>query len=301
LRPGGIAAEIAPAKVNLTLRVGGKRPDGYHNIESLVAFADLHDALRLTPAGDLSLKVDGPFVLQSGATDDNLVLKAARLLAREVPDLQTGHFDLTKNLPAAAGLGGGSSDAAAALRLLARLNGLAFDDPRLHAAAVATGADVPVCLDPRSRIMRGVGDVLSQPLTLAPLHAVLVNPGIVTATKAVFAAFDAMHPDKPAECAAAPPLEKLSEPALASWLTGEANELEPAAISLHGVIEDVLAALRGTASCKLARMSGSGATCFGLFDAAGAAAAAHALHRRHPDWWVHAVVLSEDLNANSNA
>ena len=200
MRAGGIAAEIAPAKINLTLRVGGKRPDGYHNIESLVAFADLHDALRLTPAADLSLKVDGPFVLQSGPADDNLVLKAARLFARQVPGLQIGHFDLTKNLPAAA-----------------------------------------------------------------------------------------------------PPLEKLSEPSLASWLAGEANELESAAISLQGVIEDVLADLRSAAGCKLARMSGSGANCFGLFDAAGAAATAHALHRRHPDWWVRAAVLSEDLNANSNA
>jgi 4-diphosphocytidyl-2-C-methyl-D-erythritol kinase len=257
--------------------------------------------LRLTPAADLSLKVDGPFVLQSGPTDDNLVLKAARLLAREVPGLQTGHFDLTKNLPAAAGLGGGSSDAAAALRLLARLNGLVLDDPRLHAAAIATGADVPVCLDPRSRIMRGVGDVLSQPLTLAPLHAVLVNPGVATETKAVFAAFDAKNPDKPAECAAAPPLEKLSEPALASWLAGEANDLESAA---HLAARRDRGRARGfarRAGCKLARMSGSGATCFGLFDAAEAVAAAHAIHRRHPDWWVHAAVLSEDLNANSNA
>ncbi len=300
--PGGIAAETAPAKVNLTLRVGGKRPDGYHNIESLVVFAGECDALRLTLNGALSLSVDGPFVLQSGPADDNLVIKAARLLARDVPGLASGHFELTKNLPAAAGLGGGSSDAAAALRLLARLNELAPHDTRLHAAALNSGADVPVCLDPRPRIMRGIGDVLSEPLALSPLHAVLVNPGIATATGDVFAAFDAMNADKPAELPAMPLLEQLGEAALVGWLGAQANDLEPAAISLHPVIGQVLSGLRALPGCKLARMSGSGATCFGLFGADGETAmAAQTLHRRHPDWWVRATILSENLDGNSPA
>ena len=166
-----------------------------------------------------------------------------------------------------------------------------------------SGADVPVCLDPRSRIMRGVGDVLSQPLALAPLHAVLVNPGIATATRAVFAAFDAKNPDQPAECAAAPPLEKLSEPRWQAGSPARPTISKPAAISLHRVDRATCSRhLRGAAGCRLARMSGSGATCFGLFDAAACGGSgAHAIHRRHPDWWVRAAVLSEDLDANSNA
>jgi len=302
LRPsGGIAVEIAPAKVNLTLRVGGKRPDGYHNIESLVAFAHECDVLRLTPGAALSLAVDGPFIVQSGSVEDNLVIKAARLLARDVPGLKSGHFELTKNLPAAAGLGGGSSDAAAALRLLTRLNALAPGDARLHAAATATGADVPVCLDPRPRIMRGVGHVLSEPLALAPLHAVLVNPGIATATRSVFKAFDAVNPNKAMELAAAPFLEQLSEAALIAWLADQTNDLEQASISLHPVIGKVLAALQSMSGCQLARMSGSGASCFGLFGASDAAAAAQTLQHRHPAWWVRATSLSENLDGNSGA
>lgn len=301
LPPGGIAADIAPAKVNLTLRVGGKRPDGYHNIESLVAFAGESDALRLTPGDALSLSVDGPFVLQSGPVDGNLVLKAAHLLARDLRGFRSGHFELTKNLPAAAGLGGGSSDAASALRLLARLNALAPSDARLYTAALATGADVPVCLDPRPRIMRGIGETLSEPLALPALHAVLVNPGITTTTRDVFQAFDAMNPNKAMEFAAAASLEQLSEAALIAWLKGQTNDLEPAAISLHPIIGEALAALRTMPGCKLARMSGSGATCFGLFGAADASAASRTLQHRHYDWWVRATVLNENLDGNSPA
>lgn len=299
--PGGIAAEIAPAKVNLTLQVGGRRPDGYHNIESLVVFAGESDALRLTPAASLSLAVEGPFVVQCGPAEKNLIVKAAHLLAQDVPGLALGHFELTKNLPAAAGLGGGSSDAAATLRLLARLNELSLHDGRLHAVAAAVGADVPVCLHPAPRIMRGVGDVLSEPLALPPLHAVLANPGIITATKDVFAAFDAMNADKAVEPTAAPLLEKLSETALIAWLSDHPNDLEPPAVKLHPEISDTLSALRAAPGCKLARMSGSGATCFGLFSEAGAEAAARTLARAHPGWWVRATTLGENLDGNSPA
>ena len=142
------------AKVNLTLRVNGRRVDGYHDLESVVAFADCADRLTLTPGPDLDLKMSGPLAQACGETSDNLVLKAARLLAERVPDMKAGSFDLDKVLPVAAGIGGGSADAAAALRLLARTNGIALDDSPLMTAAKAVGADVPVCLDSRPRIMR---------------------------------------------------------------------------------------------------------------------------------------------------
>jgi 4-diphosphocytidyl-2-C-methyl-D-erythritol kinase len=295
---GGIAADIAPAKVNLTLRVGGKRADGYHNIESLVVFAGESDALRLTLGDAPSLSVEGPFVVQSGPVESNLVIKASYVLAREIPGLKSGHFELTKNLPAAAGLGGGSSDAAAALRLLARLNDIALADPRLASAARAVGADVPVCLEPRARMMRGVGEMLSEPLALPALHAVLVNPGVATATRDVFAAFDAADPGRATEVNPVALPVGMDTPALIAWLNMQANDLEPAAIALHPIIGSVLAELRALPGCALARMSGSGATCFGLFGMKEAEAAAHALHAAHPDWWVRATVFSEDLEGN---
>ena len=186
-----LLADHAPAKVNLTLRVLARRADGYHELESLVVFADFGDRLSFSRGGDLVLTVHGPSAAAAGEGGDNLVHKAARALAARRPGLTLGAFDLDKRLPVAAGLGGGSSDAAAALRLLAEANGIARDDADLHAAARATGADVPVCLDPRPRIMRGIGERLSAPLALPPLPAVLVNPGVALPTKAVFAGWKA--------------------------------------------------------------------------------------------------------------
>ncbi|HMK79009.1 MAG TPA: 4-(cytidine 5'-diphospho)-2-C-methyl-D-erythritol kinase, partial [Xanthobacteraceae bacterium] len=171
-------AELAPAKVNLTLHVLGRRADGYHEIESLVVFADVGDRLTLAPGAALSLRVTGPTAAAAGEGGDNLVLKAARALAERVEGLRLGRFSLEKQLPVAAGLGGGSSDAAAALRLIAQENSLPLDDTRLSGAARATGADVPVCLAARARMMRGIGEILGQPLALPPLPAVLVNPGV---------------------------------------------------------------------------------------------------------------------------
>ncbi len=283
--------EAAPAKINLTLRVVGRRADGYHEIESLVAFARLGDGVTLTPGAPLGLDVRGPFASRAGRTADNLVLKAARELARRVDALALGRFVLDKRLPVAAGLGGGSADAAAALRLLAAANDLAPDDPRLLAAARATGADVPVCLDPRPRIMRGIGDVLSAPLDLPPLPVVLVNPGEPLATRDVFAAFAAGAPAPGAAIdVAATRLDSLR--AVLDALAGAANDLEPAAVSLCPAVADVLAALARTGSCRLARMSGSGATCFGLFDSERAAeAAARSLRGVQRAWWVRASVL----------
>jgi 4-diphosphocytidyl-2-C-methyl-D-erythritol kinase len=272
----------------LTLRVLGRRPDGYHELESLVVFADLGDHLTFARGGDLALSVSGPSAAAAGEGGDNLVLKAARALAALRPDLVFGAFDLDKRLPVAAGLGGGSSDAAAALRLLADANGIARDDADLYAAARATGADVPVCLDPRPRIMRGVGEQLSPPLTLPRLPAVLVNPGVALPTKAVFAGLKA-SPDAPVQLDETA-LAKLADAGeLVRQLADQTNDLGPPAMALQPVIAEVLAALCETGGCVLARMSGSGATCFGLFGTADEALAAEkAMSVAQPKWWVKA-------------
>jgi 4-diphosphocytidyl-2-C-methyl-D-erythritol kinase len=279
-------AEFAPAKVNLTLHVIGRRADGYHEIESLVAFAGIGDRVAFAPGDALGLVTRGPTAAAAGPSGDNLVLKAARLLMERVPGLKAGRFTLYKRLPVAAGLGGGSSDAAAVLRLLARHNGIALDDPRLREAARLTGADVPVCLDPRARVMRGIGEVLSAPIALEKLPAVLVNPGVFVPTKDVFAKLAA--PQSPAVRTSN---TALAEAGMDEIRSGR-NDLEPPAIALQPVIADVLAALRASARCRLARMSGSGATCFALFESGRAAiAAARALRAQHPRWWVRATTL----------
>src|SRR5271156_4985925 len=178
----------APAKLNLTLRVVGRRADGYHELESLVAFAGFCDWVAFEPGGDPVLEVLGPRAAEAGPVDENLVLRAARALAAHVPGLQLGRFRLVKRLPAAAGLGGGSADAAAALRLLADAARLSVDDPRVRDAAKATGADILACLCPRARMMTGVGDQLGQLIPLPRLFAVLVNPQVQAPTPKVFAA-----------------------------------------------------------------------------------------------------------------
>ncbi len=273
-------AEKAPAKVNLTLRVLGRRADGYHDIESLVAFAGVGDALTFMPGGALALAVGGPTAAAAGDVADNLVLKAARALAERVEGLKLGRFTLSKRLPVSAGLGGGSADAAAALRLLARANRMAPDDPRLLQAARATGADVPVCLDPRARLMRGIGDILSAPLDLPRLFALLVNPGVAVATKDVFAALNV------------PPAEHIAQAPTPAGPAGLLAEIANGRNDLEGAIADVLAVLRKLPGCRLARMSGSGATCFGLFDSTHAAtAAARTLRVGYPAWWARATVL----------
>jgi 4-diphosphocytidyl-2-C-methyl-D-erythritol kinase len=288
----GSLATRAPAKLNLTLHVLGRRADGYHDLESLVAFAGTGDTLSLVPGERLSLSVAGPTAGGAGADEDNLVLKAAQRIAERLPRLRTGTFHLTKRLPVAAGLGGGSADAAAALRLLARLNGLRLEDSIVSDAARATGADVPICIEPRARVMRGAGEVLGPPLKLPRLFTVLANPGVPVATAAVFQALGL----KPGEGRKAPPHPTI-RPAmdcteLLSNLRVAGNDLEPAAIRLAPAIGDALALMRRAEGCRLARMSGSGATVFGLFDdCAASAAAAKAIRRARPGWWVKATKL----------
>lgn len=281
----------ASAKINLTLRVGGRRRDGLHEIESLVVFSNIADELSLDPSRPRELEMLGPLRADCGPAADNLVLKAAGALAARVFDLKIGRFSLIKRIPVAAGLGGGSADAAAALRLLAQANGLAPDDPRLLDAASATGADVPVCLDPRPRLMRGAGEVLSAPLQLPPLAAVLINPGMALPTKDVFAAFD-RAPAGQSSQPGPPSVDARDE--LLAFLQIRPNDLEPAAISLQPGIGEVLSTLRGLGTCLLARMSGSGATCFGLFDTqAAASSAAGQLRGAHSNWWIEETTLGE--------
>jgi 4-diphosphocytidyl-2-C-methyl-D-erythritol kinase len=285
-------AEKAFAKVNLTLKILGRRPDGYHEIESLVAFADVGDWLKFTPGLDLTLSVSGPLAGQAGPDGDNLVIKAAHALSRHVPGLKLGKFTLTKRLPAQAGLGGGSADAAAALRLLARANGLKPDDQRLTQAARETGADVPVCLDPRPRFMRGIGERLSEPIAIPRLFAVLVRPDVALATKDVFVALNASTLETPTS------RENQNVPAenrgFVAFISAGANDLEPPAVRIAPHVADALTALRAQPSCLLARMSGSGSACFGIFASrAAAAAAARALGTKHKEWWVKPAVIGD--------
>jgi 4-diphosphocytidyl-2-C-methyl-D-erythritol kinase len=285
-------ATRAPAKINLTLHVLGRRADGYHELESLVAFSGAGDTLSLAPGEPLALQITGPTATAAGAGDDNLVLRAARHLAERVEGLTLGRFFLVKRLPVAAGIGGGSSDAAAALRLLARANGLDIDDPRLHDAAKATGADVPVCLAGRARMMRGAGETLGPLLNLPLLPAVLINPGVPVETRPVFARLG-LQPGETVAGAAHPAIVSGAGPeALLAALEKGRNDLEDPACLQAPAIVDVLAVLRAARGCRLARMSGSGATCFALFSTPRAAArAAGAIRRQHPGWWVKTAAL----------
>jgi 4-diphosphocytidyl-2-C-methyl-D-erythritol kinase len=296
----GSEASLAPAKINLTLRISGRRADGYHELESLVAFAPLGDRLTFSPNEPLGLDVSGPMAEGSGPVADNLVLRAAGALAHRIDRLRLGHFALHKELPSGAGLGGGSADAAAALRLLARANGIGLHDPRVHDAARATGADVPVCLDPRPRVMRGIGEILSAPATLPQLGIVIIHPGFALATGPVFKALG-LAPGQPyagflpwetgAAGGGTPPLPQDRESLLA-WLACECNDLEAPAIAIAPAVAGVLAVIGGLDGCRLARMSGSGSACFGLFDDGEAAAkAAEHVATAQPSWWVRAATL----------
>jgi 4-diphosphocytidyl-2-C-methyl-D-erythritol kinase len=292
-----VLSDQARAKVNLTLQVYGRRTDGFHDLESVVAFADCADRLTLSPGSNLDLKMSGPLAQACGETSDNLVLKATRLLAERVPDMKAGSFSLDKALPVAAGIGGGSADAAAALRLLSQLNGLALDDPRIVEVAQLTGADVPVCVNSLGCVMTGVGETL-QPLSLPTMPCVMVNPGVPVATKDVFKALglrngellvgatDVLLQDRWPDAKAS----------LEDWveaLAASSNDLEAPAMRVQPVIGEVIAALNATNGAWLARMSGSGATCFAIYEnTAEAGRAAEKLRRDHPGWWVHAGTLS---------
>ena len=272
---GRAVTEFAPAKINLALHVTGQRADGYHLLDSLVVFAPVGDRLTAARAEALSLAVTGPFAAGVPAGDDNLILRAARLLGGG----RGAALVLEKNLPVAAGIGGGSADAAAALRALARLWSLPLPPPP---AVLGLGADLPVCLAGLPARMRGIGERIEPLPGLPPLHLVLVNPGVPVSTLEAFALLAERRnpplPDIPAFATAAE---------LARFAGACRNDLQQPALALAPVIGAVTDAIRATPGCLLARMSGSGATCFGLYASPAARDAARtALAGAHPDWWV---------------
>jgi 4-diphosphocytidyl-2-C-methyl-D-erythritol kinase len=285
----------ASAKVNLTLRVLDKRADGYHDLVSLVAFADIGDELAFSAGGGLDLDLMGPNAAATGAASDNLVLIAARELAERIAGLKLGRFELTKHLPVGAGLGGGSADAAAALRLLAAANDLELEDPRILTAAGKTGADVPVCLQQKARVVSGIGERLSVPLRLPPLAAVIVFPGVSLATEEVFQSYDevgveslsgsfADHPD-----GGAIPLERDK---FIAFLNTQTNDLAHTAHQLTPAITTVDERLYRTSGVRLVRMTGAGSSVFALYDdMALAEKAAKEIRLERSDWWIEATTL----------
>ena len=279
--------ELAPAKINLDLHVTGRRADGYHELDSLTAFAAFGDHVVLHEHDRLELELCGPFAGALAAEPDNLVLRAARRLAAIAGCPATVRITLEKRLPVAAGLGGGSADAAAVLRGLNRLWRLGMVPADLAALAAGLGADVPVCLAGRTARMQGVGEQVEPWDGLPPLAVLLVNPNLPLATAAVFGALEAIG--EPAGRAWPPPREPET---FLAWLRASANHLEAPAGRLLPQVQGVLALLAAQEGCALARMSGSGATCFGLFTtAAGRDAAAAAIGRARPGWWLAASTI----------
>ena len=273
------------AKVNLTLRVIGRRTDGYHLLESLVVFPAIGDFIEIEPARSLSLTLDGPQGFALDAGPENLVLRAALALRREfaLPEDLGASIRLEKRLPVAGGIGGGSANAATTLRLLSQLWGVEASPSRLAAIGLEIGADVPACLGaPQAQMMRGIGERLSAAPPTPPFWLALVNPGVAVPTGEVFRKLDGRFSAPPA----APPESFSDFCELASWLEEARNDLEPAAKALSPEIGDVLAEIGAQPGCALARMSGSGGTCFGLFQEGDAAMrAAATIGAQHPAWW----------------
>lgn len=279
--------ENAWAKLNLALHVTGKREDGYHLLDSLVVFAVSSDEICVSHAPKLSLTIEGPMAAGLSASTDNLVLKAARALAEFATTHGLGvggaNIILKKSLPIAAGIGGGSADAAATLRALNLLWGLNLEQSMLEKIGAQLGADVPVCVGERSARIRGIGTELRPIATMPLFHLVLVNPNIGISTPAIFKALD--KPDNA-------PMPNLPTNAdmgdWLGWLHSTRNDLYAPAVKICPAISDVLAALTQKGA-KISRMSGSGATCFGIFDDFDQAqAAAVAILNEHSDWWVDA-------------
>ena len=291
--PGAAGFRLtAPAKLNLYLHITGRRNDGYHLLDSLVVFAAMGDGIEVAPADDLSITVGGRFAaaLADTAADDNLVMRAARLLSDGCGSAarRGAAIRLDKRLPVAAGLGGGSADAAAVLRGLCALWEITPDDGDLARMAISLGADVPVCLAPRPAFVGGIGEKLDPAPLLPEAHVTLVNPGVPLSTASVFAGLGAMPAGRDGRFTE-PPRDAAG---LAALLASRANDLEDPARELCPAIDPVLSALGSQAECLLARMSGSGATCFGLFATAPAAmAAARRIAEEQPSWWVVAAPL----------
>lgn len=286
-----LARVLAPAKINLALHVVGRRPDGYHSLDSLVVFAELGDVVEALPtdADAPPLGIEGPFAAGLSADTDNLVLRAAMIFAAHYPGAAIPPLRLEKRLPLASGIGGGSADGAATLRLLATLNGIE-DGPGLAACALKLGADGPMCLASRPLRTRGIGEAIDGWEGLPPLHMVLANPGIGVSTPAVFRRLE--RPDNPPLPDTLPAFGDAAT--LAAFLASETrNDLAGPARLEAPVIAVVEKRLAVSDGCLFARMSGSGATVFGLFaDRDAAKEAAAALSREHPLWWVRPAALA---------
>lgn len=277
---------FAPAKINLFLHVGARRPDGYHDLLSLVAFASAGDELAASPGEELSLAIEGPFAEALKADESNLVMRAARALQADLREKGMAppgaRLALTKNLPLASGIGGGSSDAAATLKSLNAMWKGGLSDTELTRIGLALGADVPVCLSARTSMMAGIGERVSPGPRLPPTPVVLVNPRVEVPTGPVF---KALQYRTGVDAVAMPPSFDTAA-ALAAFLASTRNDLEAPAIGLAPEIGACRDAMRASAGCALARMSGSGATCFGIFETGDqAAAAAKRIAAAHPDWW----------------
>ncbi len=278
---------VARSKVNLFLHVTGKRADGYHLLESLVVFPDCGDRITVKKGKELTLEVIGRFSHLVGSTEENLAMKAAYLLRSESGTEEGAHIILEKNLPVAAGIGGGSADAAATLKSLNILWNIGFSEVQLRQIGLALGADVPVCLYGKPAIMSGVGERISGLRKFPKFYILLVNSGISVATKNVFGRLEI------AEKVSFPvDLNELTALELFTSLASMRNDLETPALEVAPVIGSVLSMIREQKHCQLARMSGSGATCFGLFEEAEAAQiAARDIQAHHPDWWVQAAAV----------
>lgn len=285
-------SQTARAKINLNLHVTGRNADGYHLLDSVVVFADLGDELVLTRARQTMLQIRGPFGAGLETGRDNLILAAFdRLNTLMGGSLEPAGFELVKNLPVASGIGGGSADAAAALRGLIDLYNLQISQPDLKRIALSIGADVPVCLASKPVRMSGIGEHLAALENLPPFDAVLVNPGVGVSTRAIFENL-AITPGKSAFAALPDIPADRDEKSWLQWLMETRNDLQKTAEQVEPVITQVIAALRQTPSCHLARMSGSGATCFALYaNGRDAHNAAQVLTTQHPKWWVRAVRL----------
>lgn len=279
----------ARAKVNLYLHVLGTRPDAYHDLDSLVVFAAVGDEIEVALAPDLLLRTRGPFADRVPLSADNLALRAAECLRAAGRTAAGAEITLTKRLPVAAGLGGGSADAAAALHALCELWEIDAAQVDLREIAAALGADVPVCLAGCPSLLRGRGEDLSPAPSLPPCHFVLTNPGVALSTAEVFARYDGAGSGKAALAGTFPDAR-----ALAQALSECRNDLEPAARALAPAIDETLRLIGETPGCLLARMSGSGATCFGLFEnSIDAEAAAEIVRRSEPNWWIEATAMND--------
>ncbi|MBL4740013.1 MAG: 4-(cytidine 5'-diphospho)-2-C-methyl-D-erythritol kinase [Sneathiella sp.] len=275
-------SRLAKAKVNLCLHITGRRDDGYHLLESLVCFPECGDVLDVRPSDQLSLREAGPFAGKMGPWQDNLILKAAELLRRQYGVVAGAEIHINKILPVASGIGGGSSDAATVLHLLGKLWSITISDSELMKLGAELGADLPICLYGDAAIMSGIGEVISPVKSIPSLGILLVNQGVHVSTQDIFRSLGPIVPKTDL-----PKMEGLCKDAFIQALNECRNDLQAGAVRVAPSIGTVLAKLDGLDGCLLSRMSGSGATCFGLFDTVKQAESAkEAIQRTEPGWWL---------------